>query len=186
MAKDKENMNRYRQARKEYYARLSEREGVEYKGSREMASEDLDWISPERLERIENEKSLPQPQEVVQMAKVYETPSLCNYYCSKQCPIGQEYVPEIRVKELSQIVLEMLASLNSAVKMKDRLIEITADGEISKDEIADFIDIQEQLEKLSITVETLQIWSERMVARGKIDEEEYNAQKESRKQNIVK
>lgn len=182
MAKDKENVNRYRQARKEYYARLSEREGVEYKGSREMASEDLNWISPERLERIENEKSLPQPQEVVQMAKVYETPSLCNYYCSKQCPIGQEYVPEIRVKDLSQIVLELLASLNSAEKMKDRLIEITADGEIVKDEIEDFIAIREQLEKISVTVETLQIWTERMIARGAIDMEEYNAQKEKRAQ----
>lgn len=186
MAKDKEKMNRFRQARKEYYARLSESEGVEYKGSREMASEDLEWISPERLERIENEKSLPLPQEVVQMAKVYETPSLCNYYCSGLCPIGQNYVPEIRVKDLSQIVLETLSSLNSAAKMRDRLIDITADGNISKEEISDFLDIQEQLEKISIAVETLQIWTERMVARRVIDEDEYNTQKNRRKEHKEK
>ena len=34
-------------------------------------------------------------------------------YCANQCPIGQQYVPEIKVKDLSQIILEMLASLNS-------------------------------------------------------------------------
>ena len=69
-------------------------------------------------------------------------------------------MPEIKVKDLSQIVLEMLASLNSMGKQKDRLIEITADGEISGDELEDFIFIQEELERISITVETLQLWSE--------------------------
>ena len=92
------------------------------------------------------------------MSDKYKQPSLCNYYCANQCPIGQEYVPEIKVKDLSQIVLEMLASLNSMGKQKDRLIEITADGRIDGDEIDDFIRIQEKLEKISITVETLQLW----------------------------
>ena len=151
------------------------REGLEL--SREAASELLEWISPERIERIENEKSLPNPDEVLQMAEKYKSPSLCNYYCANQCPIGQLYVPEIKIKDLSQIVLEMLASLNNMNKKKERLIEITADGEITNDEIEDFIYIQEELEKISITVETLQLWSERMLARGIIDAEKYKALK---------
>ena len=107
------------------------------------------------------------------MSEKYKLPRLCNYYCANQCPIGQEYVPEIKTKELSQIVLEMLASLNSMNKKKERLIEITADGKISGDEIEDFIYIQEELERISITVETLQLWSERMIANGIIDEQKY-------------
>ena len=67
------------------------------------------------------------------------------------------------MKELSSIVLEMLASLNSVSKSKDRLIEIAADGVISDDEIDDFIYIQNELERISITVETLQLWSEKML-----------------------
>ena len=55
------------------------------------------------------------------------------------------------MKELSSIVLEMLASLNSVSKSKDRLIEIAADGVISDDEIDDFIYIQNELERISIT-----------------------------------
>ena len=149
------------------------REGL--KLSREAASELLESIPPERIEKIENERSLPHPDEVLVMSDKYMQPSLCNYYCANQCPIGQEYVPEIKVKDLSQIVLEMLASLNSVSKQKDRLIEITADGKISGDELEDFIFIQEELERISITVETLQLWSERMIATGVIDEEQYNA-----------
>lgn len=143
--------------------------------SREKAAEVLEWISAERIEKIENEKSLPHPDEVLAMSDAYCNPRLCNHYCANQCPIGQEYVPEIKVKDLSQIVLEMLASLNSVQKRRDRLIEITADGQISNDEIEDFVHIQNELEKISITVETLQLWSERMLATGVIDMEAYKA-----------
>lgn len=159
----KENKTRYHLAREE----------LGY--SREEASRYLEVITPERLERIENEKTEPYPEEILAMAKAYNRPSLCNYYCSQQCPIGRQYVPEIEIKELSAIVLEMLASLNSINKKKDRLIEIAADGQIDQDEIQDFINIQKELERISITVETLQIWSERMLAAKKIDPEAYKA-----------
>ena len=159
------------------------REGL--KLSREAASELLESIPPERIEKIENERSLPHPDEVLVMSDKYMQPSLCNYYCANQCPIGQQYVPEIQIKDLSQIVLEMLASLNSVSKQKDRLIEITADGKISGDELEDFIFIQEELERISITVETLQLWSERMMATGVIDEEQYNAYKKRRSEKAT-
>ena len=164
-ASTKENKNRYQLIREEL--------GL----SREKASELLEIISPERLEKIENQRSDPHPDEVLLMSQKYRKPSLCNYYCANQCPIGMEYVPEVQVKELSTIVLEMLASLNAVQKQKDRLIEIAADGHISGDEIDDFIYIQEELERISITVETLQLWSEKMLATGMIDVEAYRARK---------
>ena len=140
-----------------------------------VAGELLESIPPERIEKIENERSLPHPDEVLTMAEKYKQPGLCNYYCANQCPIGQEYVPEVKIKDLSQIVLEMLASLNSMNRRKDRLIEITADGVISDDELEDFIRIREELERISIAVETLQLWSERMLATGAINPEQYEA-----------
>lgn len=146
--------------------------------TREAASELLESITPERIEKIENERSLPHPDEVLVMAEKYKQPSLCNFYCANQCPIGQQYVPEVKIKDLSQIVLEMLASLNSMNKQKERLIEITVDGEVSEDELKDFIYIQEELERISIAVETLQLWSERMLATGKIDPELYRKYRE--------
>ena len=166
---------------KNIYQRTREGLGL----TREEASDLLVTMSPERIEKIESERSMPHPDEVLLMSDQYKHPSLCNYYCANQCPIGQEYVPEIKVKDLSQIVLEMLASLNSVGKQKDRLIEITADGKISGNELEDFIFIQEELERISITVETLQLWSERMIATGVIDEDQYNAYKKRRSEEAT-
>ncbi len=132
-------------------------------------------LQPERLERIENGKLEIHPEEVMLLSEIYGEPTLCNHYCSKECPIGKKYVPEIKVKNLAQIVLEMLSSLNSMKKSQERLIEITADGNIEYDEIKDFVFIQKELEKISITVETLQLWVEQMIADNKIDKEKYEA-----------
>jgi len=145
--------------------------------SREKASELLETIPPERIEKIENQKSMPHPDEVLVMAEAYKMPNICNYYCANDCPIGQQYVPEIKQKDLSQIVLEMLASLNAMEKKQERLIEITVDGKIEGEEIRDFIHIQEELERISITVESLQLWVEQMLADGTIDVDAYNAYK---------
>jgi hypothetical protein len=148
--------------------------------TREKASELLESITEDRIVKIEGEKCLPHPDEVLTMADKYNEPNLCNYYCSQQCPIGEVYVPQVKIKELPAIVLEMIASLNSMNKQKDRLIEIAADGTINSDELEDFIDIQEELERISITVETLQLWSEKMIATGAIDIDKYNEIKEKR------
>lgn len=130
-------------------------------------------LQPERLERIENGKLDIHPEEVMLLSEIYAEPTICNNYCAKECPIGQKYVPEIKVKDLAQIVLEMLSSLNSMKNSQERLIEITADGIIEDDEIHDFVFIQKELEKISITVETLQLWVEQMIAENKIDKEKY-------------
>lgn len=130
-------------------------------------------VQPERLERIENGKFPITPDEVLLLSEIYGEPTLCNHYCSKECPIGEKYVPEIKVKDLAQIVLEMLSSLNSMKKSQERLIEITADGAIDDDEIRDFVFIQKELERISITVESLQLWVEQMLADKKINLEKY-------------
>lgn len=164
-ASTKENKNLYQ----------TTREGL--KLTREAAGELLEAIAPERIEKIENERCLPHPDEVLLMSDKYKQPLLCNYYCANQCPIGAQYVPEIKIKDLSQIVLETIASLNAMQKKKERLIEITVDGQISGDELADFVYIQEELEKISIAVETLQLWCERMLDTGAIDRARYRALK---------
>ena len=144
------------------------RENMEY--SREAAAEKLGFISSDRIEKIENERTLPHPEEVLAMADCYKNPSLCNYFCSHECPIGIEYVPEIKAKELFQITLEMLATLNKLTQEKDRLIEITVDGEISEDELPDFLKIKDELSKMSLAIDSLNLWLDHTIASGKIDQ----------------
>ena len=141
--------------------------------SRERASELLEGISPERIEKIESEKSLPHPDEVLLMAQGYKDPALCNYFCARECPIGRKYVPEIAPRSLSEIVLEMLASLNGMQAKRDRLIEITSNGRVDDHEVEDFVKIQESLAKISETAEALRLWEEQMLAEGKINMDLY-------------
>ena len=162
----KENKNIYQ----------TSRETMEY--TRDAAAEKLGFISADRIEKIENEKSLPHPEEVLAMADCYRNPSLCNYFCSHECPIGIEYVPEIRAKDLSQITLEMLATLNKLTHEKERLIEITVDGELSEDEIPDFLKIKDQLEKMALAIDSLNLWLDQTIASGKLNKDLMNRKEE--------
>ena len=128
--------------------------------TREKASELMEYISDDRIDKIERGVLEPRPEEIVTMAKCYNDAELCNYYCSHECPIGRKYVPEVKLKELSQITLEMLASLNAMDTEKNRLIEITVDGIISEEEKADFNKIKEQLDSISLSVSALKMWLE--------------------------
>lgn len=153
----KENKNIYQ----------TSREKMNY--TRETAAEKLGFISSDRIEKIENEKTLPHPEEILAMADTYKNPLLCNYYCSHKCPIGIEHVPEIKEKDLSQITLEMLATLNKLSHEKERLIEITVDGELTKEELPDFLKIKEELEKMALAIDSLNLWIDTTIATGKID-----------------
>lgn len=145
---------------KTIYQQLREEDNL----PREKASELLAFISEDRLERIENEKVQPAPEDVIRMSQVYNAPELCNYYCSHECPIGMKYVPSIEMTELPAIILETVASLNAVYPLTNRLIEISRDGKISEDEIPDFSNIQENLEKVSRAIEALQLWVENEVS----------------------
>ena len=46
--------------------------------TREKASELLESVTSDRIEKIESGKSLPHPDEVLAMAKCYKNPLLCN------------------------------------------------------------------------------------------------------------
>ena len=143
--------------------------------TRAAASEKMGFISESRIEKIEYEKTLPQPEDVLAMSKAYKNPGLCNYYCSRECPIGQEYVPEVKEKSLSQIVLELLSSLNTLSKEKERLIDISVDGKITDDELQDFARIRKELTSISMTVDALQLWINNTIASGNLDKEKLDS-----------
>ena len=150
---------------KSIYQELREKLGL----TREKASELIGFISAAKFEKIENGKVAVQPEDVIALAECYKAPELCNYYCSQECPIGQHYVPEIHVKDLTQIAVETLNSLNRMNKEKDRLLEIVEDGRITPDEYADFFEIKKTLEKISLSVDTLQLWVDKSIADGNME-----------------
>ena len=143
--------------------------------TREQASEKL-YISPDTIERIENQNQLPKADLVLDMAEVYREPALCNYYCVKECAIGQKYTPEISNRSLSQLVLEMNHIMGDISDRQKMLEKIAFDDCVKDDEIEGFVSIQNSFNKLAALIRNLQFWSEEMVAEGKIDKNLYLAE----------
>lgn len=146
--------------------------------SREKASELMDGMSASRIEKIEYEMQQPTPFDVVQMADCYKRPDLCNYYCSRRCEIGNRYVPEIEVSELSNIILETIACLNDINPLTNRLIQIARDGKITDDEMHDFAYISSKLDEVSLAISALNLWVEKTAGQNQINVNLFLAEKE--------
>lgn len=142
--------------------------------SREYAAEQI-GISDDKLERIENEKQLPNPQDVLIMSDVYRAPELCNYYCHRDCEIGRQYVPEVPKTELPGIILRLLNSVYAVQDIEKILVRITADDLIDESEVDDLAHAQYTLEQLSIMIEALQLCVERKIDKGEISAKAYEA-----------
>lgn len=135
--------------------------------TREKASEKT-GISVTQIVRIENERIFPHPHDVISMAKAYGTPHLCNHFCSSDCAIGRKYVDEIPLMELPSVVMGILDAINTLEQRKSCLIRLSADGEISRTEEAEFYRILGELDKLSDLTDALKLWRDTMVAKGRL------------------
>lgn len=159
----KENKNVYQAARDELG------------WSREKAADEIlkiengryGYVDKYKLVKIEEESIKIQPEDIVALSKVYNKPELRNYYCCHQCDIGAIDAPEVIYKDnVHEILVNMAISLESVNTKKTRLMEILADGKVDDAEIADLNKILEELEKISMTVEAIQLWCEKVKRLG--------------------
>ena len=151
--------------------------------TREKASEMMTGVSASRIEKIEYNLQDPTPYDIVQMADCYKRPDLCNYYCSHKCAIGERYVPEVEVSELSSIILETIASLNEINPLTGRLIQIARDGKITDDEIKDFAFISQKLDEVSLAIDSLNLWVDKTASENGLNIELLNETKETLKKS---
>ena len=137
--------------------------------TREKAAEVIPGFSPERIEKIENDRIQVRPEDIRLMAEAYKAPGLCNYFCSQECPIGQGRTPRVESRALVQIVVETLNGSNRLNQYRDRLLEIAEDGRITENEYDDFSEIREILERLQVSISSLQLWLEEQMAAGELE-----------------
>ena len=155
----KANENKYFQARKKasvYDKRLWSREGAA-----EMLGISVSTLADYELANI---KVVP-VDKVVLMAKLYRTPELITGYCMRECPVHGFLPLATEEKNLEGIALRILQSFNeSSLKdMRDSLIEITADGEITEDELPALRKILGQLEKIAEVISEMKIIGEKYI-----------------------
>ena len=141
----------------------------ELKLSRADVSE-ASFMAEKRIERIENGEIRPNPEDVITLANTYNDYSLCHQYCSKECPIGTQFSTKEELEEgtLAEISMRILANLNSINQQRNKIIDTTADGQITQDEYSDFKAIYDNLEKIEGNIKTLKFW-----IRENMDEVEF-------------
>ena len=91
--------------------------------TRAEASEKMDAVSDSKIEKFEYETQEPTPYDILQMADAYKRPELCNYYCSHKCEIGHRYVPEVEMTDLSNIILETIATVYKGNIIKNLIMD---------------------------------------------------------------
>lgn len=133
--------------------------------SREGAAKIL-GVSAESLRDYERgvTKIIP-PDVILNMSKHYNAPELCNNYCHNTCSIGKIYVQEINVDQMDfdRLIIRLLSSFKDVGNIRDKLIEIAADGVISGNEVKDFNAVLKTLDTISKTTQELRIWAEKML-----------------------
>ena len=158
-----ENTNVYFRARKNaatYNERLYSREGAA-----EMLGISVSTLADYELG---NTKVVP-VDKVVLMADLYNAPELITGYCVHECPIHGFLPLATQEKNLQGIALRLLKGFNEEELrlMKDDLITVTADGDISMEEAPKLSEIMNKLESLAETISEMKIVTEKYLRNVK-------------------
>jgi len=75
-------------------------------------------------------------EKAVLMADLYNAPHLLNHYCLHECPIGCSRPISDEVHSIERVTVKLLKSMkiDQIESFKNRLIDISADGQVSEDE----------------------------------------------------
>lgn len=138
--------------------------------TREAAEERLAFISADRIERIESGRSSPHPDEVLAMERGYNDASLSNRFCTHECPIGMKYVTSAELEDLPRLTVRLLSALRAMEEEKGELIDISADGRVSRLERERFDTILAKLTELDRSIRGMRIWLEHALLNGGMDE----------------
>lgn len=135
--------------------------------SREGAAEKLGMsVSAVADAELGLSKCMPVDKAVL-MADLYKSPHLLNYYCLNECPIGCRRSISDQVLGIDRVTVKLLRDLkvDRLSEVKDTLLEIAADGQITDDEKPAFKDVLDYLDAVAKTVSELKIIGE-MVLNG--------------------
>lgn len=101
--------------------------------TQEKASEYLD-ISVDSLRAYEGGKRIPPDRIVIKMIEVYDTQYLAYQHLKTSDEVGKAYLPNIEIKDLPAAILRLQKEVNDFLKLRDEMIDITADGIIDEEE----------------------------------------------------
>ncbi len=146
-----------------YLARIKAAEYNDQLSGREGAAQVV-CIERTRLANIELGNINPYPEEVNLMANIYNAPSLVNYYCSSQCPLGCGRVDKLAPRNLESAALKIERLTRDIDEIARDISDIAEDGEITKEERLLFDQRTDQLVALKKSIEELILVSQQSCA----------------------
>ncbi|MEY7998651.1 helix-turn-helix domain-containing protein [Clostridium sp. Mt-5] len=113
--------------------------------TQEKASELMD-ICVESLRAYEGGRRIPPDRIVIKMIEIYNTQYLAYQHLKTSAEVGQKYLPDIEIKDLSTAILNLQTQVGDYVNCEKLLVRIASDGRISDDEACDFKKICKELD----------------------------------------
>lgn len=139
-----------------YNARIEASKYNDRLSSREGAADEV-FIDRSKLMRIELGTVVPNPDEVAQMADVYNAPGLKNAYCTTMCPLGMG-LPKVEDSNIDRIALKALSAFRKVSAANDLLLDITASGEIDDSKMDGIIQIIDTLTEIAQVSAELKVY----------------------------
>ena len=121
---------------------------------------DILGFGRDAIRRIENNLNKVMPVDTaVLLADLYKEPSLLNYYCLKECPIGRKKPLSDENVDIERATVKLTKALRKEPIqwIKHGLQDIAADGVISDDEFEKLEVIVEELREIARVISELEI-----------------------------
>ena len=130
--------------------------------SREKVCEKADGrMTIDHLRRLETSSiKIVCPEDIIILSEIYNDPSIPRYYCSQVCGIGKELNTQSEQfsQNVSNIILNIVASLNELCKKKDAIPRIFSDEKLDQTEEEEFDCILDEMKLLKLQIEAFQLW----------------------------
>ena len=99
--------------------------------TRDQASELITCITAAKLEKIERGVTIPQPDDVICLAKGYNNPHLLSHYCSNICAIGKLTAHSSRYHSLNEIIINLLGCSEYLERNRQLLTKLISSKEVA-------------------------------------------------------
>ncbi|MEA4823316.1 MAG: XRE family transcriptional regulator [Clostridiaceae bacterium] len=152
-----------------YTARMKAAAYNERLSSREGAAEVL-GIDRTRIARIELDTERPYPDEVRVMIDAYNAPELCNYHCSRQCPLGIQTTAPLPLDDMDRAMIRVNTAIRDIPDKLNAIEKIIDDGVIDNDEKPQMEELMNYMRGIVTRFQALELAYKRKMAGGEDDQ----------------
>jgi len=144
-----------------------------YKGARKQAGLSIEeaafqlHIAPRTLCKYEANETVPPPETVLGMSRLYQIPWLTQHYCRENCAIGRAYGYEVLTGvnlDPASVMLKLVGEMTEAQVVLQRMLELTVNKNRREDFtleewteflrcLHEFLDVEHNVETLKISLD---------------------------------